>query len=254
MEYLGLDDVITGKGLRLVLVQGRPSPWGQAAKTFFDMKGVPYVVAPQIPGGLNQDLIDWSGQGSGPVAVWDNETPKNHWLDLMFMAERIAPEPSIIPKDAGLRAQMIGLSHEICGEGGIGWSRRAMLFKPAIESGNPPENIRLMAERYRYDDAEANAAPERVAGILRALSAQLADQKSNGSDYLIGNSVSALDIYWTAFANLLRPLPDDIMPAPPELRQAFGAVGPVIEAALDDSLIRHRDYIFGKYFRSPMEY
>lgn len=254
MEYVPLDDVINGKGLRLVLVQGMPSPWGQAAKTFFDMKGVPYAAAAQTPGGANEDLIAWSGQGSGPVVVWEDETPKHHWLDLMFLAERIAPKLSVIPADASLRAQMIGLSHEICGEGGIGWSRRLMLFQPAMESPEPPEGMRIMAERYRYDSAEAAATPARVADVLRALSTQLASQKANGSDFFIGQSVTALDIYWAAFANLLKPLPEDIMPMPADFRVGFAAIGPVIEAALDDSLIQHRDFIFGKYFRSPMEY
>ena len=44
-----------------------------------------------------------------------------------------------------------------------------------------------------------------------------------------------------------------LLPIPVDFRPGFEGIGPVIEAAVDDSLIAHRDFIFGKYFRSPME-
>jgi glutathione S-transferase len=254
MEYVSLDEIIKAKGLRLVLVQGMPSPWGQAAKTMFEMKGVPYMVAPQIPGAPNDDLVAWSGQGSGPVVAWEDEAPINHWLDILFLAERIAPAPSLIPKDVSARALMIGLSHEICGELGIGWSRRLMLFRPAMEMDDPPDNMKIMAARYRYDFGEADKAAERTADIVRAFAKQLASQKAKGSDYLVGQSVTALDVYWVAFMNLLKPYGDNIVPIPPDFRPGFEGIGPVIEAALDDTLIQHRDAIFSAHFRSPMEY
>jgi hypothetical protein len=40
------------------------------------------------------------------------------------LAERLAPQPSLLPVDVMQRALMIGLSHEICGEIGIGCNRR----------------------------------------------------------------------------------------------------------------------------------
>jgi len=254
MEYVSLEEVIKADGLRLVIVQGMPSPWGQAAKTMFEMKGIPYVVAPQRPGDPNEDLVAWSGQGSGPVVAWNDERPLNNWLDILFLADRVGAEPRLIPEDADERALMLGLSHEICGEGGIGWCRRLMLFRPAMEMDPLPPGMDLMAQRYRYDFDEADRAEERTAGILRTFSRQLASQKEKGSEYLIGNSVSALDIYFVAFMNLIKPYGDDIVPIPADYRPGFEGIGPVIEAAVDDSLIAHRDFIFGKYFRSPMEY
>ena len=58
-----------------------------------------------------------------------------------------------------------------------------------------------------YDEGAAKAAGERIAGSLTALAQQLKSQYERGARYFIGDSLSALDIYWTAFANLLDPLP-----------------------------------------------
>ena len=89
-------------------------------------------------------------------------------LTFFYLAERLAPKPSLIPADATQRALMIGLSHEICGQMGIGWNRRLQLFAPAYASGSPPPNIALMSSKYGYDEGAAKAAGERIAGSLNA--------------------------------------------------------------------------------------
>ena len=50
MDYASLEEVIAAQGLRLVIVRGLPSPWSQAAKTFFELKELPFLIAPQLPG------------------------------------------------------------------------------------------------------------------------------------------------------------------------------------------------------------
>lgn len=254
MDYVPLEQVKNAKGLRLVLVQGMPSPWGVAAKAMFEVKKVPFICAPQIPGAPNEDLIAWSGQGSGPVVAWDDEKPVHAWLDILFLAERIGPSPKLVPDNAADRALMIGLSHEVCGEGGIGWSRREMMFAPAIESGQAPDAIKVMAKRYKFDKNSAGRAAERCAGSLRLLTDQLKGQKAKGKDYFVGDGVTALDFYWAAFSVLVAPPPDDICPIPAGYRPGFEAVGPVVKAALDPVLLQHRDVVLEKYFHRPMEY
>lgn len=254
MDYVGLDEAIHATGLRLVVVKGLPSPWSQAAKTFFELKNLPFSVAPQLPGEANPELVAWSGQASAPVVAWQDEPPRHHWLDILFLAERLNPEPALIPAQAALRARVIGLSHEICGELGLGWCRRLMMFKPAMESGAPPESITRMAERHRYSAAEAEAAPARVADILGCLADQLRSQRGHGSRFLVGDTVSALDIYWAAFANLIDPLPDALCPIPADWRPAFVNHDPVVAEALDKVLLEHRDFICEEYFHLPMEF
>ena len=50
LEYRSLEEIINHPGLRIVLIKGMPSPWGQAAKAIFDLKGLEYVAAPWMLG------------------------------------------------------------------------------------------------------------------------------------------------------------------------------------------------------------
>jgi glutathione S-transferase len=253
MEYRSFKEIVDHPGLRIVMVKGVPSPWGQAAKTIFEIKGLEYVAAPWIGGEPNEDIVAWGGEASGPIVAWAKEKPIHRWIDILYLAERLAPTPSLIPKDVRQRAIMIGLSHEICGEMGIGWNRRLQLFAPAYESGNPPPGISLMGSKYGYNEADVNAAGERTAASLNALSSQLKSQHARGVHYFIGDSLSALDIYWTAFANLLDPLPKEQCPMPEARRPFFTVSDPVVKAALDPILLEHRSRIFRECFRDPME-
>jgi glutathione S-transferase len=253
-EFRSVKEAIENPGLRIVLVKGLPSPWGQAAKTIFDVKGLDYLAAPWLPGEPNDDIVKWGGEASAPIVAWEKEAPIHRWIDVLYLAERLAPKPSLIPSDATQRALMIGLSHEICGEMGIGWNRRLQLFAPAFASGKPPAGISLMGNKYRYNEGDAKAAGERTAASLKALSTQLKSQYARGVKYFAGDGLSALDIYWTAFANLLDPLPKAQCPMPDAWRPGFCASDPVVKAAMDPLLMEHRDKIFREHFRDPMEF
>ncbi len=253
LQYRSFKEIIDHPGLRIVLVQGMPSPWGQAAKTIFEIKGLDYVATPWLPGEPNEDIVAWSGEASGPIVAWAKEKPIHRWIDILYLAERLAPKPALIPTDAMQRVLMIGLSHEICGEMGIGWNRRLQLFAPAYASGSPPPGVSRMGGKYGFNENDAKAAGARTAPSLRALATQLKAQYARGARYFIGESVSALDIYWTAFANLLDPLPKEQCPMPENYRPAFAVTDPVVKAALDPLLLEHRSRIFREYFRDPME-
>lgn len=253
LRYRTFEEIVDHPGLRIVLVKGMPSPWGQAAKTIFEVKGLEYVAAPWPPGEANTDIVAWGGEASGPIVAWAKERPIHRWIDILYLAERLAPKPSMIPANTSQRVLMIGLSHEICGELGIGWNRRLQLFAPAYASGSPPAGISRMGGKYGYNEGDAKAAGERIAASLNALATQLKSQYARGSGYFVGDAVSALDIYWTAFANLLDPLPKEQCPMPDEWRPGFVASDPVVRAALDPVLLEHRTRIFREYFRDPME-
>src|ERR1700722_7651887 len=143
-----------------------PSPWGQSAKTIFEIKGLDYVAAPWLAGEPNDEIVAWGGEASAPIVAWAKEKPIHRWIDILYLAERLAPKPSLLPADATQRALMIGLSHEICGEMGIGWNRRLQLFAPMMASGNAPEGISRMSGKDGYNEGDAKTAGERPAGRL----------------------------------------------------------------------------------------
>jgi len=253
LQYLSFQEIVDHPGLRIFLVKGVPSPWGQAAKTIFEVKGLDYVAAPWVAGEANEEIVKWGGEASAPIVAWAQEKPINRWSDILYLSERLAPKPALIPPDAMQRALMIGLSNEICGPLGIGWNRRLQLFAPMLASGNPPPQIARMGGKYGQNEADVKAAGERIAGSLKALSAQLESQYARGTHFFIGDALSALDIYWTAFANLLDPLPKEQCPMPEGYRPGFTVSDPVVRNALTPLLLEHRSRIFREHFRNPME-
>ena len=110
-----------------------------------------------------------------------------------------------------------------------------------------------MGAKYGFNEGDAKAAGERTAASLKALATQLKSQYARGVHYFVGESLSALDIYWTAFANLLDPLPKEQCPMPEAYRSGFTVSDPVVKAALDPLLLEHRARIFREHFRDPME-
>ena len=94
LQYRAFNEIVDHPGLRMVLVKGMPSPWGQAAKTIFEIKGLDYVAAPWMPGEPNADIVAWGGEASAPIVAWAKEKPINRWIDILYLAERLAPKPS----------------------------------------------------------------------------------------------------------------------------------------------------------------
>jgi len=254
MKYASVEEAREARGLRLVLTQGVPGPWGEAAKAIFKVKGLRYLAAAQEGGGENTALRDWTGQVSAPVAAWEDETPRTDSLDILFLAERLAPAPRLIPADAGLRVCMFGIAREIIGRQGLGWLRRVMIFAPMMRAAQTPEAMRRMAERYGYRDELAQSAPAELAHILQFLAATLQRQAEQGSRYFVGESLSAADIYWAAFSNIVSPMPAEHCPMPDFLRQPYGDVGPVVAAALDPILLAHRDFVWSAHIGLPMDF
>jgi hypothetical protein len=253
LRYHNFQEIVDDPGLRIVMVQGMPSPWAQAAKTIFEIKGLEYVAAPWLPGEANEEIAKWGGETSAPIVAWAKERPIHRWIDILYLAERLAPTPSLIPQDATKRALTIGLSNEICGELGIGWNRRLQILAQAFKSGTPPPQVARMGGKYGYNEGDAKAAGERTARSLMALDTQLKSQYARGAHFFIGDDLSALDIYWTAFANLLDPLPKEQCPMPEGYRPGFKVSDPVVKEALTPLLLEHRSRIFREYFRDPME-
>jgi hypothetical protein len=135
LQYRSFQEIVDHSGLRIVMVQGMPSPWAQAAKPF--LKSRAWNMWPRR-GCLEKPTTksrSGGGEASAPIVAWATERPINRWMDILYLSEGLAPKPSMIPRDATQRALMIGLSNEICGPLGIGWNRRLQLLRRCSRRG-----------------------------------------------------------------------------------------------------------------------
>lgn len=254
--WLSIDEGKAADGLRLVLTSGVPGPWGEAAKAIFHVKGIDAPRIAQFAGQANEELVAWTGESNAPQAIWADEPARTGWREIIQLAEHLAPEPSLVPEDAEARALMFDLLDELAGENGFGWTRRQMLFVPMMElpEDHPGhQSVMGMARRYGYSAEAAKGAPARAAEILRRLGRQWAQQRDAGRAFLIGDRLSALDLYWAAFAALIEPLPHDLCPMPAGLRQGYGQRHPVMDEALDPALLEHRAQIYEKWLELPID-
>jgi glutathione S-transferase len=254
MKYASIAEGRAASGLRLVLTAEVPGPWGEAAKYILAYKGLAYLPVAQLGGGANEELQAWTGQAGAPVAVWNDEPPRSESIDILYLAERLAPEPRLIPEDVTERVRMFGLIREVIGRRGIGWERRIMMIEPLASRPDAPPNILRLAERYGCRPGLAASAPFRVAAILRELAATLHAQSARGVPYFIGDAPTALDFYWASFANMLQPLPHEVCPMPAYMRVPYTDIGPVIAEALDPVLVTHRDMMFREHIGLPLDF
>jgi glutathione S-transferase len=257
-EYVPIEQAKAMKGLRVVLAGGIPGPpWTESAKAVLHVKEIPYARVGQMPGQTDEALRAWTGHVNAPIAVYDDERPRAGWAEILLLAERLAPEPRLVPADAAERAHLLGLCHELMGEGGFGWTRRLLMLRD-IRHAEAGGGIlagfeKLRAAKYGYSDQEAAAAPARIAAILRMLSERLAAQRARGSRYLFGDALTALDLYWAAMAALLQPLPHDQCPMPDWLRASYETRYPGIHDVLDPGLLAHREFVYREHLELPID-
>jgi glutathione S-transferase len=246
------------EGLRLVVTTGVPGPWGEAAKGLLHAKGISYVRVDQAGGQANDELIAWTGHSNAPQAIYQDERPRIGWSELIFLAERLSPEPPLVPSDPELRLQMFGLIHEMAGENGFGWARRLMMLHqglqmPAEVLGPMREILERLGSSYGYDAQAGEAAPGRVEDILRLLSLKLEAQRERGSAFFIGDQLSAADIYWAAFAALLEPLPAELCAMNEGLRQTYTLSDPALLKSASPLLLEHRERIYRGHMELPVQ-
>jgi glutathione S-transferase len=255
-NYVEVEEARNMSGLRLVLSPGVPGPWSEAAKGIFYVKKIAYIPVRQKMGS-DPALRQWTAQDSAPVAIYNDERPRSTWVEQLYLAERIAPNPPLIPAPLDQRVLMFGYCNELCGENGFGWAKRLLLFHSAFTTpGARDEDLaptRVFAAKYGYDPAKVDGSRARVVEILRALSTQLEQQRNHGSRFFIGTQLSALDIYWAAFCGIINPMPDDLCPMTPAFRQVYTNRDPEIAAAASPLLYEHRDYIYREYLELPVD-
>jgi glutathione S-transferase len=254
MDYIDVDEARKLSGLRLVLTADVPGPWGESAKAILAYKRIDYVAVRQEVGEANQALQDWTGQNSAPVAMLDDEPARTSWLDLLLLAERLAPELPLLPDDLEQRALVIGLSRELAGERGLAWNRRLFMIAPLMQLPEPPEMAQRMGAKYGWSERELELAEARIQASLKYFTTRLRMQARLQSDYLVGGAVTAVDIYLANFMGMFNVLPPESNPMPEYMRATYEKVPESLQTFISDELLDHRDMMYQRHITLPLDF
>ena len=251
-SYISLDEAIARKGLRMVVVGGVPSPWGEAAKGILHIECVYWSAVRLVYD--DERLMVWAGQRGGPVAVYDDEPPRAGWKEILLLAERLAPRSSLLPQDPATREAVLALGEMICGEGGLSWTRRLQLVHIGQQgaAGFAGRVGAYLGKKYGYTTEAGQAATDRIAMLLGQLAARLKAQHAAGSRYYVGDSATAADVYSATMLALFRPLPEAQCAMDPNTRAALETRDDVTDAALDPALFAHRDMMYDEHLELPL--
>jgi glutathione S-transferase len=252
-DFISIAAAREAPGLRLVSARHIPSPWTEAAKGIFHVKRLRFARVARSPDEPEDALAEWAGGGSGvPVVAYEHERLRTGWAEILLLAERLAPDPALVPTTAPDRALCFGLAHEICGEMGLGWACRLLMIDRGLSRGEgegafSPRVARYLAPRYGFEPAAVDAAKRRVIDVLTMLSSRIASRP-----YLMGETLTAVDIYWATFANLLIPLPPEDMAANPSIRAAFTCRDEQMLGAISRRLRAHQRDVYENHLELPV--
>ena len=253
-EFITLEEAAAmTTGTRVTFIPGIPALYAEALKNICFVKGVPLIRALHPMMGVDREtgedrqarLYELTSQTSIPTMFHDEERPRNVWIEQLALAERIgAPgTPTLIPGDFEQRAAVMGLCEVVLGEDGLVWNMRILSDSP-------------LAQKYGYSEDASAAAPGKVAEVLRLIDARLASQEQQGSRYLVGDAVTAADIYWATMSMCVLPASPEIMPLTHQnkgMLKYFAMNGqiPIIAEALTDCIKAHQHYILTTYCETP---
>jgi len=251
-QYVSVEEAIAREGLRMMVVGGVPSPWGEAAKGILHIKRIEWVAVRLAYD--SEPLKQWAGQRSGPVAVYDREAPLGGWREILLLAERLEPEPRLLPEDAVTRELVLSLSREICGEGGLAWTCRLQLINAGLNGsgGFPARVASYLARKYGHSVEAGAAAGARVVALLGSLASRLKAQQEAGSPYFVSEALTAVDVYAAATMAMFRPLRQDVCAMDVATRAALETLDGPTAAALDPLLFSHRDMMYARHLELPL--
>ena len=240
-------------GLRLALTAHAPAPYSLSARAILDHHGVAYVPVLQVGAGGNEELVAWTGHRNAPVAVYNDEAPRVGWLEILHLAERLGDGPSLIPSDLDDRMLMVGLANELIGENGFIWNMRLVMLGLGGPERAAKERVRNpMYDQYGYSEEAAAAAADRAKAVIERLTAQLIAQRNAGSRYIVGDMLSAVDIYWVYFSQAVGTFPEARCPMPTGMRKAYEIAGSQL-GELDPILVEQRDWVLAEH-RLPLDF
>ena len=249
-DYVDTEAGRKARGLRVTIVRGVPSPWGEAVKGLLHVKGIDW----QPVSFDSQDAAQtaWTGEVSAPTALYEDEAPRATVRKILELAEQLQPEPALLPLETDARAQVLEMGDALLGRGGLAWSRRLQLVHMGMSSeGGFAGGVAVyLAEKYGYDAAQGETYGPQVIELLRRFSHILRD---SGGPYLCGAELSAADIQLACVLALFAPLPDDVCAMHPKARASFETLDAATRDALAPNLLAHRDHMYARHLETPLQ-
>ena len=253
-EFITLDQAAAmTAGNRVTFVPGIPAMYSEALKNICFVKGVPLIRVLHPRMGVDKatgedrqaKLYELTAQTSLPTMFHDEERPRNVWIEQLALAERIgaAGTPTLIPDNFERRAELFGLCAIVLAEDGLVWNMRILVDSP-------------LGQKYGFSAEASAAAPGKIAEIITVLDRRLEAQEQRGSSYLVGDALTAADIYWATLSmSVLPPLPE-IMPLTQQnqgMLKFFEANSqvPEIAGALTNRIEKHQRFILTTHCETP---
>lgn len=241
------------KGTRVTFIPGIPALYSEALKNICYVKGVPLIRVLHPRMGVDEStgadrqakLFELTAQTSLPTMLHDEERPRNVWIEQLALAEEIgAPgTPNLIPDSFEQRVEVFGLCAIILAEDGLVWNMRILADSP-------------LGRKYGYSEGASAAAPRKIAEVIALLDKRLAAQAERGSPYLVGDALTAADVYWATLGMCVLPPPPEVMPVTRQnqgMLKFFAANAKVPEVAgvLTERLGEHQRHILTTYCETP---
>ena len=251
-EIVSIAEAQRRSGLRLLSIAGIPSPWTEAVKGFLRWKGLAFVLVQASAEDGLAAAAAWVGDVGIPALVRDDHPPLTGWAEILLALERQVPTPPLLPQAAEARADVLGVSHEICGQEGLGWALRWVMIDRSLnqpdDPGFPAPVGAYLAPRYGYFPGAGAEGKARSLALLKAFAARLEAQP-----YLCGTRATAADIYLAVFLNLVDPLAPALMPTmDATARRAYRCRDADLQAAFTPRLRAHQEKIYRDHLEVPV--
>ena len=253
-NFISLDEAAAmTEGTRITFIPGIQALFAEALKNICFVKGIPVIRALHPLMGVDKEtgqdrqarLYELTSQTGLPTMFYAEERPRNVWTEQLALAERIGSpsSPSLIPESFAQRVDMFGLCAVVLAEDGIVWNMRILNDGP-------------LGRKYGYSDAASAAAPAKIAEAIALIDNRLQQQAERGSSYLVGDALSAADIYWATMSMSVTATPPEIMPVTQQNKGMLGFFAanskiPEIADVLSERIEEHQRYILTTYCETP---
>ncbi len=241
------------EGTRITFIPGVQALYAEALKNICFVKDIPIIRALHPMMGMDKvtgedrqaRLYELTKQTGLPTMFHNDERPRNVWTEQLALAENIGGlnSPMLIPKNYQHRVEMFGLCAVVLAEDGLLWNMRILSDGP-------------LGRKYGYSDEASVAAPAKIAEVIALIDTRLKQQAERGSKYLVGDALSAADIYWATMGMSVMATPPEIMPVTKQnkgMLKSFAANSelPGIANVLTQRVKDHQRYILTRYCETP---